>query len=270
MRAEGAAQPHDKASSSAPSAPETNAPPAASLTVADPAAAPEAPPPARKSAATRRSAKKTAEEPPLPEAPPPDMAADMAADMPPVFDEVPPPASASAENTPDPARLSARVNEDWSAFADAVQTQAKYKWMAIALRRAKPDVASDGALTLLFPDMNECAMLKQPAHARALLDKARDFFLARFKEVRIETESDKAGEINPLTGRTHAEERRALAAEPLVQIALEVFSGQLGEIRTGPGFGAPPEDPGEDAAKESPAEDAPDSPGMPDAADEDD
>ena len=104
--------------------------------------------------------------------------------------------------------------------------------MGLALQRALSLRVEDGNLSVLFHDINDCIMLKQPEQLRKLTELALDFFQEPL-QVRIEEEESRSCEINPLTGRTPLEERKALAADPMVQTALEVFNGQLGDIRIG-------------------------------------
>ena len=53
----------------------------------------------------------------------------------------------------------------------------------------------------------------------------------------VQIEEERAGteDVNPLTGRTSTQERKALAAEPVVLTTLEVMAGQLGDIRISTG-----------------------------------
>ncbi len=104
--------------------------------------------------------------------------------------------------------------------------------MGLALQRALSVRVEDGNLSVLFHDISDCIMLKQPEQLRKLTELALDFFQEPL-QVRIEEEESRSCEINPLTGRTPLEERKALAADPLVQTALEVFNGHLGDIRIG-------------------------------------
>ncbi len=135
------------------------------------------------------------------------------------------------QKTPrDPSLVQHRVQRDWDLFTRHVQAQVK--WMGLALQRALSVRVEDGNLSVLFHDINDCIMLKQPEQLRKLTELALDFFQEPL-QVRIEEEESRSCEINPLTGRTPLEERKALAADPLVQTALEVFNGQLGDIRIG-------------------------------------
>ncbi len=140
------------------------------------------------------------------------------------------PQKKSREPARDTTPVQLRVQQDWDRFTRHVQDQVK--WMGLALQRALSVRVEDGNLSVLFHDISDCIMLKQPEQLRKLTELALDFFQEPL-QVRIEEEESRSCEINPLTGRTPLEERKALAADPLVQTALEVFNGQLGDIRIG-------------------------------------
>ncbi|NLZ18026.1 MAG: DNA polymerase III subunit gamma/tau [Desulfobulbaceae bacterium] len=126
-----------------------------------------------------------------------------------------------------------RVQRDWDSFTRHVQDQ--LKWMGLALQRAISVQVEGGNLSVLFHDASDCIMLKQQEHLRRLTELALDFFQEPL-QVRIEEELSLSCDINPLTGRTPLEERKALASDPIVLTALEVFNGQLGDIRIGARF----------------------------------
>ena len=128
-----------------------------------------------------------------------------------------------------PAALEARIQQNWQSFAHFVQD--RIKWVGLALPRALSTRLENGLLVVRFQDLNDCIMLKQDAQVQKLAAFASEFFQTALS-VRIEEEEANLDEINPQTGRTRLEERKALAAEPVVLTALEVFGGQLGEIRT--------------------------------------
>ena len=140
------------------------------------------------------------------------------------------PQKKSREPARDTTPVQLRVQQDWDRFTRHVQDQVK--WMGLALQRALSVRVEDGNLSVLFHDISDCIMLKQPEQLRKLTELALDFFQEPL-QVRIEEEESRSCEINPLTGRTPLEERKALAADPLVQTALEVFNGHLGDIRIG-------------------------------------
>lgn len=160
-----------------------------------------------------------------------------------VLSPVPKPAPAPVVTTPPDATMPAgqsssitiqlRVQRDWDSFTRHVADQ--LKWMGLALQRAISVRVEGGNLSVLFHDASDCIMLKQQEHLRKLTEFALDFFQEPL-QVRIEEELSLSCDINPLTGRTPLEERKALASDPMVLTALEVFNGQLGDIRIGTRF----------------------------------
>ncbi len=142
----------------------------------------------------------------------------------------PPPAKLPASKTEAKASIEQRVKRDWDIFAGHVEDH--LKWMGLSLQRALSVRVDNGHLSILFRDASDCIMLKQQEHLRKLTEFVLDFFQQPL-EVRIEEEESRSCEINPLTGRTPLEERKLLASDPIVLTALEVFNGQLGDIRIG-------------------------------------
>ncbi len=137
-----------------------------------------------------------------------------------------------ATSSPPAARESVqlRVQRDWDRFVHHVQEQ--LRWMGLALQQALSVRVETDKLIVLFRSSDDCHMLTQQDNLRKLTDFALDFFQESL-QVCIEEELSRSCEVNPLTGRTPLEERNALASDPMVQTALEVFSGQLGDIRIG-------------------------------------
>ncbi len=123
-----------------------------------------------------------------------------------------------------------KVQRDWDRFAHHVQEQ--LRWMGLALQQALSVRVETDKLIVLFRSSDDCHMLTQQDNLRKLTEFALDFFQESL-QVCIEEELSRSCEVNPLTGRTPLEERNALASDPMVQTALEVFSGQLGDIRIG-------------------------------------
>ena len=124
----------------------------------------------------------------------------------------------------------------WESFIQYVQQQ--IKWIALALQQSLSISVEGMNLTILFRDGADCIMLKKNDHLRELNTFALDFYQEPLT-IRIEEVAASSCEINPITGRTPQEERNALAADPLVQTALEVFNGQLRDIRIGNSYKKP-------------------------------
>lgn len=142
----------------------------------------------------------------------------------------PAPQAAPAPEKDSAASLQARVEQGWNDFTR--QVQAELKWMGLALQQALGVQVAGDCLLVRFRDTDECSMLRQKEHHQRLTELVADFFHTPLT-VRIEgMEPDKGG-VNPLTGRTPQEEHKALACEPMVLTALEIFNGDVHEIRTG-------------------------------------
>ena len=139
------------------------------------------------------------------------------------------------ESTADIA-LQIKVRREWESFIQYVQQQKK--WIALALQQSLSISVEGMNLTILFRDGADCIMLKKNDHLRELNTFALDFYQEPLT-IRIEEVAASSCEINPITGRTPQEERNALAADPLVQTALEVFNGQLRDIRIGNSYKKP-------------------------------
>ena len=83
-----------------------------------------------------------------------------------------------------------------------------------------------------FNHSAECSLLKQPEHVKTLTELALDFFQENLR-IHFEVAGSSACDIDPANGLAPQHERRALANDPLVQTALDVFTGQIGDIRIG-------------------------------------
>ncbi len=119
------------------------------------------------------------------------------------------------------------VQRDWDAFLDHVRD--RKKWMAGTLSRADKVTEEDGALIFQYDESSECLILQEADNRKLLTEFAQDFFQKELA-VRIVV----AGESGGGDLDQPQEERRALANDPRVQIALEVLGGRVAGIRTGP------------------------------------
>ena len=123
------------------------------------------------------------------------------------------------------------VRRNWDEFIDYVMD--RKRWMAHTLRLCS-NVREEGMdLILKFDDPSDCKMLQTKENIKFLTEFCQDFFQKEFKiGIRIRG-ADGQGIINP-DGNGPQEERRALANDPLVQMATEVLGGKVANIRTGP------------------------------------
>jgi DNA polymerase-3 subunit gamma/tau len=157
----------------------------------------------------------------------------------PIHAESPPP-QATPEPMPQPERMTdpaiasapakKSMQRDWDAFLKYVRD--RQPWMAASLQMADSVNRRDEELCLCFADSSDCALLKQRAAISDLTGFAADFFQENLR-VRLEVPSLGAGAADPANGPAALQERRALANDPLVLTALEVYTGQIAEIRVG-------------------------------------
>lgn len=130
--------------------------------------------------------------------------------------------------TPAPTK---EVRKHWDEFIEYVMD--RKKWMAHTLRLSSNVRVEDTDLILKFDDPSDCKMLQTKENIKFLTEFSQDFFQKEFKIVIKIRGADSNGVINEL-GNGPQEERRALANDPLVQMATEVLGGRVVKIRTGP------------------------------------
>jgi DNA polymerase-3 subunit gamma/tau len=123
------------------------------------------------------------------------------------------------------------VRKHWDGFIEYVLD--RKKWMAHTLRLCSSVREEDHNLVLKFDDPNECKMLKTPENIKFLTEFSQDFFQKEFKIV-MRIRGGDSEDINGQESNGPQEERRALANDPLVQMATEVLGGRVVNIRTGP------------------------------------
>lgn len=122
------------------------------------------------------------------------------------------------------------VVRDWESFI--LYVKERKPWMAQTLRLCdKPHLEGD-KLLFRFDNPADCTLLSQRENLQALGTYAQDFFQTELclEVCSIECETKDGDELSP------REERRALAADPLVQMVAEIFDGKVVGIRTGPKF----------------------------------
>ncbi|MGI6655396.1 MAG: DNA polymerase III subunit gamma/tau [Desulfobulbus sp.] len=162
------------------------------------------------------------------EAPQPEPSEPAGAEEPPV----PPPAETmtATRSVPESAEpllpIRERIQRDWPAFVQHVRNH--QPWIAADLKEVVAVDWSDGELVLQFRDSTQCALLGQPDNLASLSENLLDFF-EESMQIRLDAPEAEAGD--PATDEQ--EERRALANDPLVLMARDIFTGQVGDIRTG-------------------------------------
>lgn len=122
------------------------------------------------------------------------------------------------------------LRKHWDEFIAYVMD--RKKWMALVLQMSA-GVREDGnRLVIKYDNPADCKILQSKENMKYLAEFIQDFFQHEI-EVKIKI---RGAELNGVHGGENGspqEERRALANDPLVQTAIEVFDGNLVNIRTG-------------------------------------
>ena len=126
-----------------------------------------------------------------------------------------------------------RIRQHWDAFLKYVHE--RQPWMAAALQRAASVERKGDELHIHYDDSVDCTMLKQKNYVNALVEFVLDFFQENLS-IQFVVSGSNACAIDPANGLAPQQERRALANDPLVLTALDVFTGQVGDIRIGPRY----------------------------------
>ena len=159
-----------------------------------------------------------------------------ASDAPPAITS---PATAAAATNPVPAAAAPqpqlqegkkRIRQHWDDFLRYVRE--RQPWISASLQMATAVERQEGDLIIRFSDSADCTMLKQRANIKVLSEYLLDFFQQDLK-VQFEVPGSDACAVDPANGLAAQNDRRALANDPLVLTALDVFTGQVGDIRIG-------------------------------------
>jgi DNA polymerase III subunit gamma/tau len=124
------------------------------------------------------------------------------------------------------------VRKYWEEFIKYVGD--RKKWMAAALTLSYSAKETENkTLIIRFNDPTECSLLQKSENKKLLTEFTQDFFQ---KELKIKLQIRDEHSSNDSSGASSVprKERRALANDPLVIIATEIFNGQISGIRTGP------------------------------------
>ncbi|HEB69877.1 MAG TPA: DNA polymerase III subunit gamma/tau [Desulfobulbus sp.] len=125
------------------------------------------------------------------------------------------------------------IRQHWPEFIEYVRD--RIPWMAAALQRASSVGRKGEELVIQYDDSIDCNLLKNREHITPLTEFALDFFQQTFT-ISFHVPDAGSCEVDPNGAVSPKEERKALARDPLVLTALEVFNGQVGDIRVGPRF----------------------------------
>ena len=104
--------------------------------------------------------------------------------------------------------------------------------MAQDLGRADTTREVDGELQLHFSDPANCAVLRQKENVKLLTEFVLDFFQKDLTLHFITPDREEGN--NQDNAESPHRLRQKLANDPLVIMATEIFSGQIGDIRVGP------------------------------------
>jgi DNA polymerase III subunit gamma/tau len=137
------------------------------------------------------------------------------------------------KKSPQSAQGEQDIRKQWQGFIAYVKE--RRLWMAAALDQAAGVRRIDGKLFIRYDDPTECSILRSKEKWDELTAFALDFFQDDLELVlQVPHVAPQEGE---LTGAAVVQqERQALKHEALVLAAVEIFNGQVGDIRVGPQF----------------------------------
>jgi DNA polymerase-3 subunit gamma/tau len=150
---------------------------------------------------------------------------------------------------PAPARETRSVRQHWNQFIAYVKE--RKPWMASALQMADSAHLREGELVIEFDGSAHCTMLRSRENITLLTEFALDFFQEDFR-IRLHVPETGGCEVDPENGNRVKQERRALANDSLVLTAVDIFNGEVGDIRIGPRFRSPIEKPEEEPGNDAP------------------
>ncbi|WP_051305701.1 DNA polymerase III subunit gamma/tau [Desulfogranum mediterraneum] len=125
------------------------------------------------------------------------------------------------------------IRRDWDAFLAYVRE--RQPWISAALQRAASVKQVEGELVIQYEDSYDCTLLRKREYIQPLTEYFLDFFQENL-QIRFSVPEGQDCDIQDSNGQRPHQERKALAQDPLVVTALEIFNGQLGDIRTGQRF----------------------------------
>ncbi len=123
------------------------------------------------------------------------------------------------------------VRRDWDEFTEYVKE--RKVWMAKDLQRADSAKEKDGELHLHFSDPTTCTLLRNKENRRLLTEFVLDFFQKELSVRFILPDTNMNGNDDS-NGNNPQHQRQQLVHDPLVQMTVEIFNGQIGDIRIGP------------------------------------
>ncbi|CAK8723817.1 DNA polymerase III subunit gamma/tau [Candidatus Electrothrix laxa] len=125
------------------------------------------------------------------------------------------------------------VRKHWPDFISYVQK--RIKWMGAALKSSSSARLENGVLTVNYDESADCTLLKSKRNIVQLTEFAMDFFQEELKiAFKVPDGSDCATDSD--SAMAVRQERQKLAHDSLVLAAVDIFNGQVGDIRVGPRF----------------------------------
>jgi DNA polymerase-3 subunit gamma/tau len=126
-----------------------------------------------------------------------------------------------------------KIRQHWDGFLKYVRE--RQPWVAAALQMAASVERKGDELIIHFDDSADCTLLKQRNNVTSLTEFILDFFQENLS-IQFAVPGSSACSVDPSNGLAPQNERRALSNDPLVLTALDVFTGQVGDIRIGPRY----------------------------------
>jgi len=139
--------------------------------------------------------------------------------------------SRQSPTAPSDPSFGREVKRDWGAFVEYVKK--RKHWMAPVLQLCAMPRDENGQLVLKFDDPSDCKLLREHDNLKLLQSFVLDFFQHDFRIVFKVTGAETASDGGNDEVESLVAERRDLVNDPMVQMATEVFAGQIGNIRTG-------------------------------------
>jgi DNA polymerase-3 subunit gamma/tau len=149
--------------------------------------------------------------------------------------EVPPAPGPEQKKSPAPAKEGGvqDIRKQWPEFI--LYVKERQPWLAALLQQAAAVRRIDGRLHIRYHDPTECSLLRNKEKRDDLTAFALDFFQEDLEIVlQVPQLAQQEGEV---TGAALVQqERQSLRTEALVLAAVEIFNGQVGDVRVGPQF----------------------------------
>ncbi|MGD9947997.1 MAG: DNA polymerase III subunit gamma/tau [Desulfobulbus sp.] len=133
-----------------------------------------------------------------------------------------------------------RIRQHWDGFLQYVRE--RQPWIAAALQMASSIERKEEQLVIHFADSADCTILRQGNNIKGLSEYLLDYFQENLS-IQFEVPGSNACAVDPSNGLAAQHERRALSNDPMVLTALDVFTGQVGDIRIGPRYRTRSEEP---------------------------